>query len=514
MALKLRDYQDQCVKDTMKSLIEIKGNPVIEMATGLGKSITIAGIVMECRLTWSAINVLVLCHRAKLVEQDAEKFVALGMIPSIYCAELNRKEVGQFTIGTILSVANNAQLFQDVHLVIVDEVQTINNEDEGVYRKFLSGLPKAKIIGLSATPYRLKGGAVYGKGRLFSHRCFKMGFAEGVKRGFLTPPINYDANWEDKYDDIRITAGDFNQKDINSHFTKIVDRSCVDLSNRMKNRHYVLVFACSIAHAEAIVTCLRSLGEQARVYHSEMGIIEDKMTITAFQNRQFKYLVSIDKLGVGFDAPFVDGLGIMRPTMSRGLAIQMLGRGSRLYPDKTNFLVADYAGNIVRHNLLNPDLYDVPYEEIKKVRKTGDAPHKTCPNCQAILGTRVNVCDCGYKFPPKITTVAAFDSENGETKTIQINGWMPRIDTNSKHSFVSLQIATKDTLESYKFSWFPEDTGYSKTKSMLSYQKLFGELPPQMTCRSWYDCLKVLEWRYKEADIQKENGYWKLIGVR
>lgn len=784
----LRPYQNDCGIALMND-IGNKGNPILQLPTGGGKSLIIADIARRCKEKWGGIKVLVLTHRAKLVEQDADKFRKLGMHPSIYCAELKRKEVGQFTLGTILSVARHADLFKDFHLVVIDECftgdtlvatpngkkrldklkendyiitaignrkiqkikksihntvynirigyedndrkrkrfytikcsarhpflstkgwvraeqmvrgmelvgiqnmselwqrvstkqetrnksfceekillqkvllserkpdekrtnknkfveqiekywletasqirqrvfesytkevvksvkkgwvgsrianknralsrwqwlsdklqsglrectikvgdrngwkftqylgkkstrqkercfsakywvesievkeqrcgvalydlqvaghpsffangllvhncQMINNENEGSYRKFLAQLPKAKIIGLSATPFRLKGGACYGEGRLFNRISYKIGFADLVRAGYLTPPINYDANADDKFDDIHIVAGDFSKDDMNRHFNRIVEKSCEDLVKRMANRNYVLVFACSIVHANAIVKCLQDMGEKAMVYHSELSLEQDRLVINQFENKQFKYLVSIDKLGVGFDAPFVDGLGLMRPTMSRALAIQQLGRGSRLYEGKENFLVADYAGNIRRHNLLDPDAYDVPWEKLakaKRVNNTADAPSKVCPHCQAICPTRTTTCQCGYKFPPKLT-VKADTTKGKETDRVPIQIWQASIEHNDKHNYVKLLVG--NFLRCRPVFFFPEDTGYAKTKTLIYWTKVFGEhgfkLPMNIDCDWMVLYLNKMKGMFTEAEFEQENKFWKL----
>lgn len=523
--IQLRQYQDDCGVALMKD-IENTGNPILQLPTGSGKSLIIADIARRCKERWGGIKVLVLTHRAKLVEQDADKFRKLGIEPSVYCAELKRKEVGQFTLGTILSVCRHADLFKDFHLVIVDEVQMINNENEGSYRKFLAQLPKAKIIGLSATPFRLKGGACYGPGRLFNRITYKIGFSDLVNQGYLTSPVNYDANADDKFDDMRITAGDYNKDDMNRHFNRIVAKSCADLVKRMANRHYVLVFACSIVHAEAIVKCLTEMGEKAKVYHSELSLDEDKLVINQFENRQFKYLVSIDKLGVGFDAPFVDGLGLMRPTMSRALAIQQLGRGSRLYEGKENFLVADYAGNIRRHNLLDPDAYDVPWEKISqtKRKKSGgggggggdgtpdeDTPSKVCPNCQKINYARTTICSCGYKFPPKLTVKADMKTVK-DTDKVPIQIWQASIEHNEKHNYVKLLVG--NFLRCRPVFFFPDDTGYAKTKTLIYWTKIFGEhgfkLPMNIDCEMMVLYLNKMKGLFTEAEFEKDDKYWKL----
>lgn len=515
----LRQYQNDCGVALMND-IENKGNPILQLPTGSGKSLIIADIARRCKERWGGIKILVLTHRAKLVEQDADKFRKLGISPSIYCAELKRKEIGQFTLGTILSVCRHADLFKDFHLVIVDEVQMINNENEGSYRKFLAQLPKAKIVGLSATPFRLKGGACYGEGRLFNRITYKIGFADLVKQGYLTPPVNYDANSGDKFDDMRITAGDYNKDDMNRHFNRIVAKSCADLVKRMANRHYVLVFACSIVHANAIVDCLTAMGEKAKVYHSELSLDEDKLVINQFENRQFKYLVSIDKLGVGFDAPFVDGLGLMRPTMSRALAIQQLGRGSRLYEGKENFLVADYAGNIRRHNLLDPDAYDVPWEKVSKTKRVrgggggdipDDAPSKVCPNCQAICATRTTVCQCGYKFPPKLTTTADMKTAK-DTDKVPIQIWQASVEHNEKHNYVKLLIG--NFLSCRPVFFFPEDVGYAKTKTIINWTNIFGKhgfkLPLNIDCEWMVLYLNKMKGLFTEAEFEKKDKYWEL----
>ena len=507
----LRQYQNDCGVALMND-IENTGNPILQLPTGSGKSLIIADIARRCKEKWGGIKILVLTHRAKLVEQDADKFRKLGINPSIYCAELKRKEIGQFTLGTILSVYRHPELFKSFHLVIVDECQYIASENEGSYRKFLAQLPNAKMIGLSATPFRLKGGACYGPDRLFNRVAYKIGFADLVNQGYLTPPVNYDANADDKFDDMHITAGDFNKDDMNRHFNRIVEKSCADLVKRMANRHYVLVFACSIVHANAIVKCLTDMGEKAKVYHSELSLDEDKLVINQFENRQFKYLVSIDKLGVGFDAPFVDGLGLMRPTMSRALAIQQLGRGSRLYEGKENFLVADYAGNIRRHNLLDPDAYDVPWENISKAKKKGDdAPSKVCPNCQAICATRTTTCKCGYKFPPKLTVKAdTTDGKQRDKMPIQI--WQASVEHNDKHDYVKLLIG--NFLNCRPVFFFPEDVGYAKTKTLIEWVKVFGEhgfkLPMNIDCQWLVLYLNKMKGLFTEAEFEREDKFWKL----
>jgi len=109
-----------------------------------------------------------------------------------------------------------------------------------------------------------------------------------------------------------------------------------------------------------------------------------------------KYLVNVNVLTTGFDAPNVDCVVLLRPTASPGLYYQMVGRGFRLHPEKTDCLVLDYGGNILRHG---------PVDAIRIAdRQTdgnGKAPAKECPECQALIHAAYSACpDCGFEFPP------------------------------------------------------------------------------------------------------------------
>ena len=118
-------------------------------------------------------------------------------------------------------------------------------------------------------------------------------------------------------------------------------------------------------------------------------------TRTLFDNHELKYLVNVSVLTTGFDAPSIDCVVLLRPTMSPGLYAQMIGRGFRLHQDKENCLVLDFGGNVERHG---------PIDQMKiKPANTGngEAPAKECPECQSVIAAGYSSCpDCGYEFPP------------------------------------------------------------------------------------------------------------------
>ena len=122
--------------------------------------------------------------------------------------------------------------------------------------------------------------------------------------------------------------------------------------------------------------------------------------------RQFKagkvqVLVNVGVLTTGFDAPLVDCIVMLRPTASTSLYIQMIGRGMRICEGKEDCLVLDYAGNIGRHGCIDDPEIGVR----KKGEGKGEAPVKTCPECETIVAAAKKVCDCGFVFPPPVEKI-------------------------------------------------------------------------------------------------------------
>jgi len=190
---------------------------------------------------------------------------------------------------------------------------------------------------------------------------------------------------------------------------ELVSAACREIVEMTKDRRAVLIFAASVAHAEHVQTTLeRVIGDECGLVTGDTPTAERDHLIARFKGERIaanlfgdthpplKYLVNVNVLTTGFDAPNVDCIVLLRPTASPGLYYQMVGRGFRLCPDKTDCLVLDYGGNILRHG---------PVDAIQVAERPGNgggqAPAKECPECQAVIHAAYSVCpDCGYEFPP------------------------------------------------------------------------------------------------------------------
>ncbi|WNL38408.1 DEAD/DEAH box helicase [Halomonas sp. PAMB 3232] len=384
----LRDYQRQAVTRVIEHFRAGSDPGVVVLPTGSGKSLVIAELARLARG-----RVLVLAHVRELVEQNHAKYQAYGLQADIFSAGLKRKEASrQVVFGSVQSVVRNLDAFEDDNftLLVIDECHRVSLEKTSSYRQVIAHLrrqnPSLKILGLTATPYRLGQGFIYhrhyhgmvrGDAESFFTDCvFEQPLRLMVKKGYLTPPERLDMAVAG-YDFSRLVpaqGGQFAERALNEVVAKsratpgIVEQ----IIERARERQGVMIFAATVAHAEEIMGYLPE-GEAALIT-GETKALERERLIDAFKARALKYLVNVSVLTTGFDAPHVDVIAILRPTESVSLYQQIVGRGLRLSPGKTDCLVLDYAGN--PWNLYAP--------EVGEPRPDSDAEpvQVVCPACE------------------------------------------------------------------------------------------------------------------------------------
>jgi DNA repair protein RadD len=385
----LRDYQTQAVEAAVEHFRDGDDPAVIVLPTGAGKSLVIAEL---SRLAKG--RVICLAHVKELVEQNHAKFLATGSTAGIFSAGLSQKNSTAKTVfASIQSLSANLDSFQaPASLIIVDECHRVGIDESGQYHKTLAHFralnPTVKILGLTATPYRLGSGWIYqhhyhGYTRactsFFFKKCiFELPLQHMVKNGYLTPPIHYDAAIA-HYDFSLLTEsldGEANTDDIALNelihkyprVTKAVTEQIIQLS---QDRQGVMIFAATIDHAQEIAGYLPV--DQTALITGTTKIKQRDGLIAAFKAKKIKYLVNVSVLTTGFDAPHVDVIAILRPTQSISLFQQIVGRGLRLSPGKKDCLVLDYTNN--GYNIFQPEIGE------KKPTQDSVAVQIHCPQC-------------------------------------------------------------------------------------------------------------------------------------
>lgn len=428
--MQLRYYQKEAVESIFNYFANGKtGNPVIALPTGTGKSLVIADFLKQSLSYWPNQRFMMLTHVKELIQQNANKLKATWETAplGIYSAGLNEKNSFlPIVFGGVASVHSSPGIFGHRDIVIVDECHTIGTNKNTMYRKVIDQLketnPFLKVIGLTATPFRLGQGLITEDG-LFTDICYNassmQAFNRLVAEGFIANLIPKRTSLELDTSKVRITNGDFNEHDLQAavdvdSITYSAVKEFIEYGNE---RHSGLVFTSGIEHCNHVKSAIQSFGESATAVHSRMTRAERDEALLGFKNGTYKYIVSNGVLTTGFDHPPIDIIGILRPTMSPALWVQMLGRGTRPYSwfvenqyiagfnfVKENCLVLDFAGNTKRLGPIND-----PVLPRKKGQKTGDAPIRICGHCGVYNHASARFCcSCGeaFEFKQKLFTEA------------------------------------------------------------------------------------------------------------
>ena len=402
----LRPYQRDAVDAVYEFLRTRDDNPCVVIPTAGGKSPIAASICRDAVQLWNG-RVLILAHVKELLEQAAEKLraVAPDLPIGIYSAGLKRRDLGySVTIAGIQSVYQKACDVGAVDLVIVDECHFVPEDGEGMYRTFLADMkrinPQVRVIGLTATPFRMKTGMICGPDNILNAICYEIGVRELIVQGYLCPLRTKAGSQRPDYDQLHVRGGEYVADEVEDLMDKdnLVLSACREIIQYTQDRKSVLIFASGVRHGDHIA---RVLQEQHQV---ECGFVcgetlpfQRDEFINRFRRGDLKYLCNVNVLTTGFDAPNMDCVAIVRPTLSPGLYYQMVGRGFRLHPGKTDCLVLDFGGNVLRHGPVDAIRLADPESNGK-----GEAPAKECPQCHALIAAGYASCpECGYLFPPR-----------------------------------------------------------------------------------------------------------------
>src|SRR5690554_1334764 len=383
----LRPYQQEAVDATLKHFRKSDDSAVIVLPTGAGKSLVIAELARLARR-----KILVVTHVKELVEQNHAKYQSYGAQGGIFSAGLKRKDnTHQVTFASVQSVAANLEQFKDEYsLIIIDECHRISTDENSQYQRIIEQLRQQntglKVLGLTATPYRLGMGWIYRyhyrgfvrseEDKPFVHCIYELPLIYMISRGYLTKPDLVDAAVA-QYDFSTLAQnrfGEYAEKDVNALLGKHqrVTRAIIEQVMELAlQRQAVMIFAATVDHAKEITGYLPQ--EQTALITGATEQRERDMLIQRFKQRQLKYLVNVSVLTTGFDAPHVDFIAILRPTQSVSLYQQIVGRGLRLDAGKKDCLVIDYASNNV--NLYHPEVGE------KKPNSDSEPVQVLCPGC-------------------------------------------------------------------------------------------------------------------------------------
>lgn len=535
--MQLRPYQREAVDSVLSYWADGGGDPLVEMATGTGKSVVVATLVRELTEYDPETRILMLVHVRELVAQNAQALLRAwpGAPLGINSAGLGRRDRhSQILFASIQSVArDDASSIGKRHVVLVDEAHLVPHDGDGQYRKLISRLreaePEMRVCGFTATPFRLGSGLLYGSDATFSDVVYSYGIAEGVADGYLSPLTSRRGSNEIDVSTVRRAGGEFVASALNEAARKpsTIVQSCRDAAERLTDRKSWLAFCSGVQHAEEVADQLCSQGINAACVTGETPTHERDRLLRAFKAGQIRCLTNANVLTTGFDAPCVDAILMMRPTLSTGLYVQMLGRGTRLHDGKTNCLVLDYAGNVRRHG---------PVDAIEIRGRSGAAGEgiekttidtvraKECPNCQALSGIAKLQCDdCGFEWPREEKKIDVKPDRDAAVMTREMEAvWFPCASIEvARHDkpdgIASMRVEYLIGITGYR-EWITLDhPGFAGAKAAAWWQAATGTAPPSVIGTRVTACLAAWPAVTPErawVQVKRDGKYWRVVKRR
>ena len=409
--MKLRYYQ----RDAIDSLHHWFANrpaedhALIVLPTAAGKTIIFSHFIKEILAKDPTARFLVMAHRKELVEQAETKLKTVwpDAPVGVLAAGMKRFEIdSQILIASRDTLASPKRLdaVGSFDYMIIDEAHNVPPSSHTRYKKIITTLSDRnpmKVMGCTATPYRMGQGYIYGnrKDHFFKGLAYSVSIPELIRNGFLCRLSAYAVN-EDAIIDagavaLKFKNGDFKESELEK--IAMVDDTILQVINDWidnaytKGRTATVFFCVSVLHAEKMTQCLKTYGIEAECVTGETPKDKREDVLKRFNAGSIHAICNVGVLTEGWDAPRADCVALLRPTQSVGLFVQMCGRGMRLHEEKDNCLLLDYGENVARHGCL---------DEIQPDQSAPARYHpKICSNCSAINLPSAKKCiECGQEF--------------------------------------------------------------------------------------------------------------------
>ena len=491
-----------------------KGNPIVAMPQGSGKSVVIGKFISYLMHNWPNQKVIMLTHIKELIAQNATRLkqVWFNAPLGIHSAGLSQRDYAHNIIfGGVKSVYNSIEkhgnLFGYRDCLLIDEAHLVSDEIKTTYYKVIQQLkqsnPYLKIIGFTATPYRMKLGLLT-EGSIFDDMCYDITSGENLVRlineGYLSKLISRPTESVIDTSNLKIVAGEFEKTKNEIETEKVLIPACREMVQTGYNRKRWLVFTPSINVCEHTNEVLKTFGIDTYCVHSKKKKSINDEIIEAYRKGHIHCIVNAGKLTTGFDCPDVDYMGILRATSSPILWAQILGRGMRISPGKNDCLVSDFGGNALR---LGPiDDLRLPQKPGKK-RIDTDPAVRICEQCGTYNSLAARHCIyCGYEFLRKPT----FHKTASDAPLIKGLSDQPKIDYFKVDQVFYSAHVKKNTAPMLKVMYvcglksFTEYVGIENSKAKMHAQKWWYQRHPSPLPVTTFEALQ------KISELKKPTG--------
>lgn len=407
--MQLRPYQIEGI-DRVRNEFRAGAKSVVLVApTGSGKTVVSSDVMRSAVRKGSEI--LFLAHRMELITQTCDKLSAFDLEHKIYAPEkditsIRQKQTRKYgksrispfakiAVGTVQTVSRRLDKIAKPDLIIIDETHlAIANS----YQKICNAFPRARILGLTATPCRLDGRPL---GEMFERITVLASPQEIADMGFLVPFRIFSASETVDLSSIKTTMGDYDKKQLAEEMEKPrLIGNAVSHYKKLAHGRPTIAFCSSVRHAEQTAAAFRQAGYKAIAVSGESTPEERSGAVEGLATGDYNVVCNCGLYIEGLDQPCISCVILLNPTKSLARYLQAVGRGSRPFKNKTDCLVLDHAGNVLRFGFPYDDReWSLDGAKKKKRGKKDDEPDvniTTCMECFAIFKKELSHCPaCG-----------------------------------------------------------------------------------------------------------------------
>ncbi len=539
-----RPYQVAAVEATFKNWeLRPSSSQLIIAPTGSGKTIMIGQTCERYLSTAQGSRVLVLAHVPELVEQSFSTLRKMypSLSAGIYAAKLGRKDKrAKVTFALVQSVARNPDAFRDVGLILIDEAHLVPHASDGQYRDVIAAIREArggpefvKILGLTATPWRLNSGNLLEPYKdsepLFNEIAYEIDMLDLLEEGHLCRVVAKGSKTKLDTSGVSKRMGEYKEDELDKKFNTdeinaSIAKEIVDTGVAQGRRSW-LVFCITVDHATRMRDLIRDLGISCEMICGETPTAERRRIIGAFKQYRIRCLTSVNVLSTGFDHKGVDLGAMVRPTASPGLYLQQAGRLLRTEDGKKDACLLDFACNVFRHGLLTN------VRGVFKSRKADedDGPKgRECPKCATISEPGSTSCaECGYVWPiiQRGNAEEKLTSKSLAEKVMDEAIWAPVLNATFRHNepqgrprtlqllyLVPIEGRNVQATEVWCFDHDPDS--WAAKKARADWSKRTGQIPPESVLEAAQRIEELQRPRFVRV-VQSDCGkYYNVKGVR
>jgi DNA repair protein RadD len=478
----LRPYQQRAIDQLYDWFRGNKGNPCLVMPTGSGKSHIVAALCKDALQKWPQTRILMLTHVKELIEQNAQKMRQhwANAPMGIYSASIGKRQIDAITFAGIQTVRNKSEEIGRVDLCIIDECHLVSHKDEGSYRKLINDLkdinPAMRVVGLTATPYRLGHGLITDGDALFDDLIEPVTISDLIYLGHLAPLSSKITTLKYDLSKVHKRGGEY----IDSELQKVMNdsgkniRVVREILALAGDRKAWLLFCSGVDHAHNLAQLLNAHNIPAACIDGETPKEDRERILSDFKAGRYRAITNCQVLTTGFDYPDIDLIAMIRPTMSPSLYVQMAGRGMRPKSHTDHCLVLDFAGVVAQHG---------PITAVEPPKKggsgDGEAPVRFCDECHEICHISAKTCPaCGYVFPleeDKNDYKLRNDDIMGlDSKQLEVQSWVWRKHTSKASGKEMLAVSYYGGLsdKSVREYFAITHDGYARQKALESLAEI------------------------------------------